>query len=155
VGDIEKNYALIKQDLLNPGIAASVTKTMTDLVRGGYHSWGFRWPNEIPKDTNTALTIYSSDADLMKTTGMHLLAGRDININQYPADSFSVLLNETAVKVMGLKDPVGQIIRNPFENINWRIVGVVKDYVQGSPYDAVPPTMIMGPGAWFNTMYIK
>jgi len=155
VGDIDKNYALIKQDLINKDIAGSVTKTMTDLVRGGYHSWGFRWPNEIPKDTNTTITIYSTDADLMKTTGMHLLAGRDININQYPADSFSVLLNETAVKIMGLKDPVGQVIRNPFENINWRVVGVVKDYLQGSPYDVVPPTLIMGPGAWFNTMYIK
>jgi len=26
--------------MLSSGIAASVTKTMTDIVRGGYHSWG-------------------------------------------------------------------------------------------------------------------
>ncbi|HEY5462181.1 MAG TPA: ABC transporter permease [Hanamia sp.] len=155
VGDINKNYALIKQDLLNSGIASSVTKTMTDLVRGGYHSWGLRWPNEIPKDTNTTLTIYSADADLVKTTGMHLIEGRDIDINKYPADSFSVVLNESAVKTMGLKNPVGQIIINPFDKINWHIVGVVKNYVQGSPYDEVPPTVIYGPGAWFNMMYIK
>jgi len=83
---------------------------------------GIRWPNEIPKDTSTTITIYSSDADLLKTTGMHLLEGRDININQYPADSFSVLLNETAVKTMGLKNPVGQIIINPFDKIDWHVV---------------------------------
>jgi len=42
VGDIEKNYTLIKQELLSSGIASSVTKAMTDLVRGGYHAWGLR-----------------------------------------------------------------------------------------------------------------
>src|ERR1700741_3898120 len=104
---------------------------MTDLVKGGYHSWGLRWPNEIPKDTNTTITIYSEDADLVKTAGLHLVAGRDIDINKYPADSFSVLLNETAVKTMGFSDPLGKIIINPFDKINWHVVGVVRDYVQG------------------------
>src|SRR6185437_5276388 len=37
VGDINKNYALIKQDLLNEGIAASVTKTMTGMAEGSAH----------------------------------------------------------------------------------------------------------------------
>jgi putative ABC transport system permease protein len=155
VGDINKNYALIKQDLLNSGIASSVTKTMTDIVQGGYHSWGLRWPNEIPKDTNTTLTIYSADAGLTKTAGMHLIQGRDIDINKYPGDSFSIMLNETAVKIMGFKNPIGQIVNNPFDKVNWHVVGIVKDYVQGSPYNQIPPTVIYGPGAWFNMMYIK
>ncbi len=155
VGDIDKNYALIKQDLLNAGIAASVTKTMHGIAEGGTHSWGLRWPNEAPSDTNTTITLYSEDAGLIKTTGMHLIEGRDIDINKYPADSFSVVLNETAVKLMGFKNPVGQIINNPFDKINWRVVGVVKNYVEGSPYEKIPPTVIMGPGAWFTTMHIK
>ena len=155
VGDINKNYALIKQDLLSSGIASSVTKTMTDIVQGGFHSWGLRWPSEIPKDTVTTITIYSEDANMVKTAGLHLLEGRDIDINKYPADSFSILLNESAVKTMGLKNPLGQIINNPFDKTDWHVVGVVKDYVQGSPYAKVPPTVIYGPGAWFNTMYIK
>lgn len=156
VGDIDENYSLIKQDLLNTGIASSVTKNMHGLAEGGVHSWGFRWPNEIPADTNTTITLYSEDADLVKTAGMHLIEGRDIDINKYPADSFSVLLNETAVKVMGFKNPVGQIINNPFDKINWRVVGVVKNYVEGSPYERIPPTIILGPGnPWFNTMHIK
>lgn len=155
VGDIEKNYSLIKQDLVNAGAAASVSKTMLGITQGGYHSWGLRWPNELPKDTTTTITIYSTDADLVKTAGLHLVEGRDIDINNYPADSFSVLLNETAVKLMGFKNPIGQIITNPFNKINWHVVGVVKDYVQGSPYGDIPPTVIYGPGAWFNTMQVK
>lgn len=155
VGTIEKNYALIKQDLLNAGIASSVTKNMAGITDGGAHSWGLRWQNETPADTNTTITLYSADADLVKTMGLHLIEGRDIDITKYPADSFSVMLNESAVKLMGFKNPVGQIINNPFENRNWHVIGVVKNYVERSPYEAIPPTVIMGPGAWFNTMHIK
>lgn len=155
VGDIEKNYSLLKQELISNGIASSVTKTMTGITEGGSRTWGLRWSAENPKDTNTAIVIYSADADLVKTAGMHLLQGRDIDINKYPADSFSVLLNETAVKLMGFKDPVGQVISQPYNNISWHVVGVVKDYIQGSPYEVVPPTVIAGPAAWFNTMHIR
>jgi putative ABC transport system permease protein len=155
VGDIDKNYALIKHDLFDNGIASSVTKTMSGITEGGAHSWGLRWPNEAPTDSNTTITLYSADADLIKTMGLHLLEGKDIDINKYPADSFSVLLNEAAVKLMGFKNPVGQIITSPFDKIKWHVVGEVKNYVQGSPYEEIPPTVIMGPGAWFTAMHIK
>jgi putative ABC transport system permease protein len=155
VGDIEKNYPLIKHELVSSGIASSVTKTMTGITGGGTRTWGLRWPNEIPKDTNTAITLFSADADLVKTAGLQLIEGRDIDINKYPGDSFSVILNETAVKRMNLKNPVGQIISQPFDNTSLQVVGVVKDYITGSPYEQIPPTVIQGPGAWFSTMHIK
>ena len=155
VGDIDNNYSLIKHDLINEGIASSVTKTMNGITDGGAHSWGLRWQGEIPKDTNTTITLYSADADLVKTTGLHLIDGRDIDINKYPSDSFSVMLNETAVKLMGFKNPIGQGIYNPDDDIKWNVVGVVKDYISNSPFSEIPPIVIMGPGAWFTTMHIK
>jgi len=36
-----------------------------------------------------------------------------------------------------------------------RVVGIVKDYIIGSPYDKVPPIVIDGPGAWFTGMHIR
>lgn len=155
VGDINNNYALIKQELVSSGIASSVTKTMTGITERGGHTWGLRWKRENAKDTNTTITLFSSDADLVKTTGMQLMEGRDINIEKYPADSFSVVLNQTAVKLMGFEKPVGQLIYQPHSNTTWHVVGVVKDYVEGSPYEEIPPTVIAGPAAWFNTMHIK
>jgi ABC-type antimicrobial peptide transport system permease subunit len=101
-------------------------------------------------------TFYTTDANLVKTAGMQLLAGRDIDVYAHPADSFAVLLNETAVRMMGFKNPVGSIINQPYNNLHWHVVGVVKDYVEGSPYEKVPPVVIEGPGGdWFNTMQIK
>jgi len=155
VGDIGKSYSLIKQELVNSEIASSVTKTMNGITAGGAHTWGLRWQGENPKDSNTTITIYSSDADMVKTAGLHLIAGRDIDINKYPTDSFSVLLNEAAAKLMGFKNPVGQTISRPYANITLHVVGVAKNYVAASPFGEVPPTVIEGPSAWFNSMLIK
>jgi len=156
VGEIEKHYDLIKQELLSSGVAASVTRNSTGMSQGGGHTWVFRWAGEAPKDTVNTFTFYTTDAGLVKTTGMKLLAGRDIDVYRYPADSFAVLLNETAVRMMGFTHPVGSIINQPYNNMRWHVVGVVKDYVESSPYEQVPPVVIEGPAAeWFNTMHIK
>jgi ABC-type antimicrobial peptide transport system permease subunit len=154
-GDIEKNYALIKQELVNNGIASSVTKTMAGITEGGNHSWGLRWKGEAAKDTNTTITIFSADADFVQTAGLTLTAGRDIDINKYPGDSLAVVLNETAVTLMGFKEPVGQIIDRPYANVKMQVVGVVKDFITGSPYEEIPPVVIQGPAASFNAMHIK
>lgn len=153
-GDIDKNYTLIKQDLLNTGIASAVTKTMSPITQRGSNTWGMTWEGKR-SDFDETIALFSTDADLVKTAGLQLTAGRDIDIQRYPADSFSVLLNETAVRTMGFKSPIGQIIREPASNKRWHVVGVLKDYVIGSPYEKVPPIIIQGPGSWFNTVHIK
>lgn len=153
-GDIAKNYQLIRQDLINEGIASSVTKTMSAITERAGNSWGFDWEGK-QSDFDETIALFSTDAGLVKTAGLQLTEGRDIDIRRYPTDSFAVLLNETAVRVMGFKNPVGQIIREPKENRSWTVVGVVKDYVIGSSYEKIPPLVIEGPASWFNSMHIR
>ena len=156
VGDVEKNYGLIKQELLSTGVASSVTRNLSGMSQGGGHTWVFRWSGEAPKDTTTTITEYTTDAALVKTAGMQLVAGRDIDVYEHPTDSFAVLLNQTAVQLMGFKNPIGQVIADHYDNRNWHVVGVVKDYVESSPYERVPPVVIQGPGRGaFGTMHIK
>src|SRR5581483_4755491 len=53
-----------------------------------------------------------------------------------------MLLNEAAVKQIGMKkDIVGQNIQ--FSNKNYRVIGVVKDIIQESPYKPVTPTVFL------------
>jgi putative ABC transport system permease protein len=156
VGEIEKHYDLIKQELLSSGVAMSVTKNSTGMSQGGGHTWVFRWAGEAPRDTVNTFTFYTTDAGLVKTAGMKLLAGRDIDVFANPADSFAVLLNETAVRMMGFKQPVGSIINQPYNNMRWHVVGIVKDFVESSPYEQVPPVVIEGPGGGnFGTMQVR
>ena len=83
---------------------------------------------------------YHSDNDFAKTMGIEILSGRDINSVVYPGDTMAVLLNESAVKAMGLKHPVGASIHN--NQGNWQIVGVIRDFATGSPYDPVRPVIV-------------
>ena len=155
-GDIEKNYPLIRQELLQSGVAVDVSKNWQNIADGGSTTWGYRWPGEPARDTTTGIGIFSSDADLVGTAQMRLVAGRDIDVYRYPTDSFAVLLNETAVKWMGFRQPIGQTLYNPYENTRWHVVGVVKDYVYGTPYGDVPPAIILGPASGvFTTMHIR
>jgi putative ABC transport system permease protein len=155
-GDIQKNYPLIRRELLQSGIAVAVSMNLENMADGSGTTWGYRWTGEPAHDTLTGIRFFSSDADLVHTAGMRLIAGRDIDIYQYPTDSFAILLNETAVKWMGFGDPIGKIIYNPYDNTRWHVVGVVKDYIDGNPYGQTQPGMIQGPGsANFGTMHIR
>ncbi|SEW53045.1 ABC transporter permease [Chitinophaga arvensicola] len=153
-GEIEKNYALIKQELLSSGVAVGVSKNMWTITERGTNTWGLRWSGK-KEGNNPTIALFSTDADLVKTAELQLVAGRDINIQQYPSDSFAVLLNETAVKTMGFNAPLGQVISQADHRVSWHVVGVVKDYVLNSPYETIPPLVIQGPGSWFNTMHIR
>jgi putative ABC transport system permease protein len=152
-GDTYKNYDLIKQGLLNSGAAVAVTKSMSPITHRNSDSWGYSWPGSTKEDSKLDFVRMSTDADFTKAMGIGLIEGRDINIREHPADSNAVLLNETAVKKMRLKNPVGTLIRNDDEK--WVVVGVVKDFIVESPYDPVNPMMINGPSAWFNVLHYK
>jgi ABC-type antimicrobial peptide transport system permease subunit len=86
--------------------------------------------------------------------GVKLVEGRDIDIKNYPTDSTAMLLNETAVKVMRLKNPVGTIVTED-EGDKWHIVGVIKDFVLESPYQNIRQLMVCGPKNWFNVIHYK
>jgi putative ABC transport system permease protein len=148
-GDIEKNYPLIREELMNNQVAVSITKTSAPLTET-WSSGGADWPGMSPND-RTGFNYYNTDGGIVRTAGLTLLQGRDIDLIHYPADSMSCLLNESAAQTMGFKNPVGQMI-----NHDWRVVGVVKNFILQSPYEPVKPMIINGPGGhWFNMIHIK
>jgi putative ABC transport system permease protein len=156
-GDNDKHYDLIKNDLLNNGAATGVTKSMSPITQRWSDSWGFTWPGSKPGDNKTDFIRFSTDADFVKTMGVKLIEGRDIDIKNYPGDSTSMLLNETAVKVMNLKNPVGTIVKEEDDSAGakWHVVGVIKDFVFESPYQKIQQLMVCGPKSWFNVIHYK
>lgn len=151
-GDMEKNYNLIKNELLSSGIAASVTKSSAPITEGWSNSWGFEWKGKDPND-KTVLDRYCADDDICKTAGLQIVQGRDIDLDKFPTDSTAIILNEAAVKHMKFAQPLGEIIRD--NGIEWHVVGVVKDFILKSPYRPMEPIVIEGAKGWFNVIQIK
>ena len=154
-GDINKHYDLIKQDLLNSGAVIAVTKSGNPITQQWSQGWGYSWQGSTEADKKMNFVTLGSDADFIKTMGATLIKGRDIDINNYPTDTTAVLLNETAVKAMRLKNPVGQIIKDDDGIFEWHIVGVVKDLILESPYEKINPMMIQGPLRWLQVIHFK
>ena len=147
-GDIDKHFNLIKHDLLNSGAVVSITRCANPITRRWSDSWGFAWDGSTKQDKKTDFVALGTDADFVKTIGVKLIAGRDINIYTYPTDSNAVMLNETAVKSMHLQHPLGTTIKSVDDNTQqWHVVGVIKDFIMESPYQKdINPMMIFGPG---------
>ena len=53
-----------------------------------------------------------------------------------------MIINESALKVMKFKDPIGKIVKD--NGIEWHIVGVIKDFILTSPYEPTRPMLISG-----------
>jgi putative ABC transport system permease protein len=98
---------------------------------------GFDWKGKDP-NVNPNFGTISVTHDFGRTLHWEITAGRDFSRN-FVTDSNAVILNESAVKLTGLKDPIGETIR--FNKQDLTVVGVVKDMVMQSPYTPVLPTI--------------
>jgi len=151
-GELEKHYPVVKNELLTSGVATSVTKTSAPLTQGWSDTWGVEWKGKLPND-KTDFDVFNADEDLGTTAGMQFVKGRDFNLKQFPTDSTGMLLNESAAKAMGFKDPLGQLVKN--NGREWHVVGVIKDFILQSPYQPTKPMVIQGAKGWFNVIHFK
>jgi putative ABC transport system permease protein len=150
-GDIPKNYTLIKNELLASGIAKSITKTNSPLTERWSNGWGQDWEGKDPND-KTSFDRYLSDEGLGVTAGLQFIQGRDFDLKRFPADSTGLIINESSLKVMKFKDPIGKKVSDL--GIDWHIVGVIKDFILTSPYEPTRPILICGAKSSFMSFYV-
>lgn len=141
--DLHRNYAAIKQDLLNTGMIAGVTRSLSPITEIWWRSPSPDYEGK-PANSEVILDGQAVDRDYFSTIGARLVEGKDFSGT--PADSAYMILNVAAVKTMGLKNPVGMQMRQG-RSVN-TVIGVVENVVMGSPYAPVEPMMLFfNPGA--------
>ncbi|MBO9566088.1 MAG: ABC transporter permease [Niastella sp.] len=139
--DVRKNYTAIKNELINSGTASSICASNTAVTNIRYEESGLKWAGMDP-NLNTAFVLVYEGGDFIRTNGLTLLAGRDIDLDRYAGDTLSCLVNEASLQVLGFKEPIGQVIID--EDKRWKIVGVVKDFLIGDPGEASKQVLIKG-----------
>jgi len=153
-GDMAKNYPLIRRDLFNSGTITDITRTNAPISEIWTWDNNYHWAGQDP-DRSLYLVINRTDRHFIATMGLRLLAGRDIDAQRYPTDSTAVLLTQTAVKRMGLTNPIGQILHNSGDSTTWHVVGVISDYVTGSRFNDIVPILIQGPRFPMSTISFR
>lgn len=156
-GDVKKHFSAIKNELISRGAILSGTMNQSPITQRWSDSWGFKWSGSTKEDEKELFLRLGSDADFIKTMGLELVQGRDIDVYQYPSDSSALILNESAVKAMRLEDPIGQKVGFVGGDAQMTIVGVVKDFIIESPFqEKITPLMISGPEYyWPNVAHFK
>lgn len=97
-------------------------------------SWEGKDPN-----LQTSTTVGLAGYDFTKTMHIDIIAGRDFSI-EHPSDTSAYVINETAAKLMGMKDPVGKQIN--FWNGKQTIIGVMKDFHTESLHAPIKPLVL-------------
>jgi ABC-type antimicrobial peptide transport system permease subunit len=113
---------------------AESTSPTTDVwsTNGGFH-WEGKDPNQGVDFPNSGVTY-----EFGKVIGWEIKEGRDFS-RDFATDSAAFILNESAVKFIGFKDPIGQTIT--WNDKPYKVVGVVKDMLVQSPYQPIRASM--------------
>ena len=148
--DMDKHYDAVKAELLKqPGISA-VTRSNQNIIRFQGFTGSVDWDGKDPK-FNIIMHPIVVDRDLVSFFKMKLVAGTSFTGSS--VDTAHYILNETAIKEMGIKDPVGK--RFKMMGVDGTIVGVVKDFHYASMKKKIEPSIFWYAPQNLNKIYIK
>ncbi|HMI63996.1 MAG TPA: FtsX-like permease family protein, partial [Puia sp.] len=120
----------------SPGIGG-VTTSGSSPIEINSLSADLDWPGKTP-NTIVSISANAVGYDYLQPIGAPLIAGRDFSRDR--ADSNNYVINESAVRLMNLKDPIGQPIS--FSNGKGHIIGVVKDFHLHSLLGQITPLIL-------------
>ncbi len=120
-----------------PGVA-EVSGMSGNLTGNHSATSDFAWMGKDPDFNIDFVQIYS-DFQLAETLDLNLLAGRTFSKDHN--EKRSIIFNETAIEIMGLKNPVGQSVK--LWGMNYQIIGVVKDFHFESLYEPIQPVALL------------
>lgn len=137
-GDSTRSFSGLKERALQlPGVESMSISTHIPM---GFSN-GFtdvQWQGKSQNDP-TVFTTMAVGTDFSKTWGTEILMGSDFSQNSV-ADNSGYILNETALKRMGIENPIGKSI-SFFDN-KGDIIGVMKDFPINTIKTTIPPLII-------------
>ncbi|MES1221244.1 MAG: FtsX-like permease family protein, partial [Bacteroidota bacterium] len=151
--DLNKNYDVLKHDLLQSGQVVSVTRSASPI------SWfpaSFNikdFPGKKPGESMEMATTAISTG-YFKTIGMKFVAGHDY-AEDGAADTLNLIINKAAAEQFRLKDPLNQLITFEYRQNPMRIIGVVENAIVGSPFYAAGPALYVYNPGWSGAIMFR
>jgi len=123
--EIKEHYQVFRNDLMASSGVIDVTR-LNSTMFNNVSTNGISWQNKDP-EARIFFNYFIADGNWAEMMGVELVAGRYPDLVNRPADSTAFLLNETAVRIIGFENPVGELIS--FWGHEGQVVGVIKDLV--------------------------
>ena len=151
VGNMQKNFSGIRQDLINTGIVKNAALCNDESLYTSDNGTDYSWEGKDPKSV-VLISYRAISPEYISTMGMHILEGRDFRPD-IKSDSSNVLITESLARLMGKGSAVGKIIRSGKQPCT--IIGVVKDYVYGDMYGKPDPVIFFSNTDEAGYLYIR
>lgn len=150
-GLIDKVDVFLERAKQLPGVA-NATYMQGGMTNFRNSSRGHSWPGQTEESKHITFRHAHVGPEFIETMGIELKEGRTY-INEQPNNESKIILNETAVEVMGLENPIGTVIdmRGP----NREIIGVVKDFNIQSLYNEIAPMALLCRTEWISNLVVK
>jgi putative ABC transport system permease protein len=137
-GDLTAKYQIFKsQSLQMPGIKniSRITDVPTQIENG---TGGVQWEGK-DLTADIQFTQSASGYDFIKTMHLQLAEGRDF-AKDFATDSVGYIINESALKIIGYKDPIGKPLT--LWEKKGTIIGVLKDFHFNSLHTPINPLVL-------------
>ena len=137
--NIHKNFDAFRDDLLKTGTVAEVAESTSPTTEMGDENGGLSWTGKGPDATADNFAMKGVTQHYAQTIGLQFTQGRNFQSGPNGSDKMRMILSESSAKGMGLKQPIGSTV--VWSGYKFTVIGVVKDLVMESPYEAPIPTI--------------
>jgi ABC-type antimicrobial peptide transport system permease subunit len=135
--DLYDHFAAVRQELKASGAVTEAALASGPITETWNTEGNFDWKDKDPLQYVDFPTTGVSP-EYGKTVGWQFKEGRDFQ-RGFASDSAAFVINETAARFMGFKNPVGEVIR--WGRRHYTVIGVIKDMITESPYQKVRPSI--------------
>lgn len=101
----DTQYDVVRRELARQSGVTNVSFTNQDPVRITNNTGGVQWPGKSPEEALTFHILYT-DENFVETLGVPIRQGRNFSPT-LRTDTANFLVNQTAVRAMGLENPIG------------------------------------------------
>jgi len=131
----------MRNQFLESGAAVEMAATSSPTTNVWSSVSGYNWEGKAP-EFQEEFAVTSVSYEFVEGLGLKVIDGRGFS-REFASDSLAVILNKTAVSYMGLKNPVGKVLRNGEGAglTEYKIIGIIDDMIMQSPYDPVKPSI--------------
>lgn len=150
--EITSGYDGIRNELISSEGIDNVTMAGPDPLNMVASTSGIGWPGKITEQENIEFHLIWTTDNFAETFNLEIKDGSYYRKGR-KLDTSSIVLNEKAIAIMGIEDPVGKTINlwgTPRE-----IVGVVKDFHNQSLHEEIKPAGFILDAERAGTLYIK
>jgi putative ABC transport system permease protein len=147
--ELESNFQTIREELVRTGVVKSVCKSNSPIT-SIFSNNEIEWEGKL-SEQRVGFSIIATEYDYTETMGIKMLEGRDFSRDFN--DSSSAVINQAAVDLMAMDNPIGQKIK--MNGNDFKIIGVIPNVVMGSPYEPVEPMTLIFDPDWSSTITVR